>query len=155
MWNGALLLLTLIWASHAPASLETHSDATLTAASSQRPSCFDGDQPAPARAVRCEQMAAILPLRPVPWQRGGEAMAGATGGAAKGALVGAGIGLGIGLLAGLAFGPSCEEGHAGCTAGIVVGSTALFAIIGAISGASKDGDSKDEPSEDGGTSKQD
>jgi hypothetical protein len=43
------------------------------------------------------------------------------------ALVGGAIGLGIGLVA----------------AGIIVGSTAAFAIIGAISGASKDGDSKD------------
>jgi hypothetical protein len=137
MWNGVLLLLILFSPSHAAAA-ETHPDATLTAARPEHLSCFDGDQRVPARAVTCEQIATASSLRPEPREQGGEATAVAAKGAGESALVGAGLGLSVGLMAGLALGPSCEEGHAGCTAGIIVGSTALFAIIGAIHGASRD-----------------
>jgi hypothetical protein len=144
MWNSALLLAALAWASQSPPRPTASSDTVASAASTPYVSCFGGEAPATARAATCEQMAAALRLPPASRQQASEAMAAASGGVGKGALVGGALGLGIGLVAALVFGPSCEEGHAGCTAGIIVGSTAAFAIIGAISGAGGDGDRKEK-----------
>ena len=99
------------------------------------PACLGGRSPTATDAL-CVQLAAAAGLRDrEQHEKPQPVAAGALGPAGKGALVGLGIGLTIGLVAGLVVGPSCEEGHAGCTAGLIVGGSALGAGIGALVGA--------------------
>jgi hypothetical protein len=99
--------------------------------------CLDS-LPSSAPVATCAQLAASAALHPGTEQRIVEAPTRASGGAGKGALIGLGLGLGVGGMAAFVFGGECEEGHAGCTAGLIVGGAALGAGVGAILGAVSD-----------------
>lgn len=135
MRNCTLLFILLTLANLSGAAAQQPTSGAGPSGRTRGASCLTQLPSGPTRMAACAQIAASAALTPLPAQRPAESSVHAARGAGKGALVGLGLGLGVGALAALIFGPSCEEGHAGCTAGLVIGGAALGAGVGALLGA--------------------
>jgi hypothetical protein len=139
MRNSALAFVVLgLTQMGSAAAQQAWPSATAPVADARQVSCLNPHPSTRALMAACAQLAASSTLRPRAQQRPAQSSTRALRGAGKGALIGLGVGLGVGGIAALLFGGECEEGHAGCTAGLIVGGAALGAGVGAVVGAGRD-----------------
>jgi hypothetical protein len=139
MRNSALAFVVLgLTQMGSAAAQQAWPSVVVPVADAQQVSCLNPPPSTRTLTAACAQLAASSRLRPTAQQRPVQSSTRALRGAGKGALIGLGVGLSVGGIAALLFGPACEEGHAGCTAGLLVGGAALGAGVGAIVGAARD-----------------